>query len=117
MQELESANWEDIVLKSDKLTLVEFWAPWCPWCKRLIPLLKEIENEYEGKIVFTMLNTEDYPDIASKFGVWSLPTIKFFCKGQNVGDVIGYKPKEDLREELNKSLSKYSDCLSTSSKI
>lgn len=117
MQDVKSENWDDVVLKSDNLTLVEFWAPWCSWCKRLTPLLKEIEGSYDGKMSFAMLNTEEYPDIASKYGVMSLPTIKFFCGGREVGDLVGYMPEDMLKQEFDKILSKYNNCLSQSSVI
>ncbi|MFQ6134823.1 MAG: thioredoxin family protein [Nitrososphaerales archaeon] len=117
MQDVNSVNWDEVVLKTGKLTLVEFWAPWCPWCKRLTPLLKEIEGDYEGRIVFTMLNTEEYPDIASKYGVMSLPTMKFFCGGREVAELVGYMPGDMLKQEFDKILSKYRDCLAQSSYI
>ncbi len=117
MQDVKSENWDDVVLKSDNLTLVEFWAPWCPWCRRLTPLLKEIEGSYDGKMRFAMLNTEEYPDIASKYGVMSLPTMKFFCGGREVGDLVGYMPEDMLKQEFDKILSKYNDCLAQSSVI
>lgn len=116
MQELNIETFDE-VLKSDKLTLVDFWAPWCPWCKRLTPILKKMENDYEGKMVLTMLNTEDYPDIAGKYGVMSLPNMVFFCGGRVVSGMVGYLPEEKLKQEFDKVLSKYKDCYSQSSKI
>jgi len=116
MHELTDKKWEEF-LKSDKLTIVEFWAPWCPWCKRLTPILDKMEHDYSDRITFTMLNTEDFPDIASKYGVMSLPNIMFFCSGRIVGGLIGYTSEEKLKQEFDKVLSKYKDCYSQSSKL
>lgn len=116
MQELTTETMEE-VLNSDKLTLVEFWAPWCGWCKRLTPILKEMESDYEGKMVFTMLNTENYPDISGKYGVMSLPNMVFFCGGRTVAELVGYLPQEKLKQEFDKVLTKYKDCYNQSSQI
>ena len=116
MQELTNEHMEE-VLKSEKLMLMEFHAPWCGWCKRLTPLLKEMEPSYEGKIVFTMLNTENYPEIAGKYGIMSLPNMVFFCGGRTVAELVGYMPQEKLKQEFDKVLSKYKDCYNQSSKI
>ncbi len=117
MLDLKSETWDKVVLKSDKLTLVDFWAPWCIWCGRLMPVLKEMEGDYEGRIIFTAINTEKFPDIAAKYGVMSLPTIKFFCKGRDVTELIGYMSSNNLRQELDRILSRYKNCLSQSSSI
>jgi thioredoxin 1 len=117
MKELKSDNWDELVLKNDKLNLVDFWAPWCPWCRRLTPILTEIEGDYNEKMTFNTLNTEDYPDIASKYGVMSLPTMKFFCGGREIADLVGYMPEDKLRQEFEKIIGKYKDCMSQSSTI
>jgi thioredoxin 1 len=117
MQELNAKEWDEKVLRSSELTLVEFWAPWCPWCRRLTPLLKEIEEKYKGKIVFTSLNSEDYPDIASQYGVMSLPTMKFFCKGREVGELIGYLPEETLKQEFDRIITRSQECITQSTQV
>lgn len=117
MQDVKAVDWDEVVLKTDKLTMVEFWASWCSWCEQLTPLLKEIEGDYEGRIVFTMLNTEEYPDISMKYGARNLPTMKFFCSGQEVAELIGYMPKDMLKQEFDKILTTYRDCLAQSSHI
>ena len=117
MLNLASKDWDETVLRSSGLTLVEFWAPWCPWCRRLTPLLKEIEEDYKGRIIFTSLNSEDYPDISSQYGVMSLPTMKFFCKGREVGELIGYMPEEKLKQEFAKMISRSQECIIQSSQV
>jgi len=115
MQGVDSSSWDVEVLKSDRLTIVEFWAPWCPWCKRLIPILEEMEGEYQGRLRFLMLNVDENPDMAARYGVMGLPTIKFFCNGRTVGEIIGFMPKEHLKHEFDSLISRYRDCLSQSS--
>jgi thioredoxin 1 len=117
MQELTSEDWDSVVTKSDKTTMVEFWAPWCPWCRRLTPLIKELESDYGEKMTFTMLNTEDYPDIAAKNGVMSLPTTRFFCRGREVGEFVGYQPIEMLRQEFDKIIDQSEECVRQSSPV
>lgn len=117
MQDVGADNWEDVVLKSKIPVLVDFWAPWCPWCRMLAPLLKGMEEAYEGKMLFTMLNTADYPDVSARYGVQSLPTMVFFCGGRVVGELVGYMPEDMLKQEFDRLLSRYSNCLAHSSYI
>ena len=116
MQDVTGETFEASVLKSTKLALVDFWAPWCPWCRVILPVLNKIEGEYSN-IVFSALNTAEYPDLAQKYGVLSLPTILFFCSGRVVGEVVGYLSEEKLKDEFSKVLSRYKNCLAQSSPI
>jgi thioredoxin len=111
------AEWENVISNADILTLVDFWAPWCPWCRKLTPELEALAANFQGRINFVKLNTDEAPLIAAKYGVQGLPTIKFFCSGRPVGELVGYMPRIMLKGELEKYVGKYKDCLSQSSPL
>lgn len=115
--EVGGSNWESAVLKSSIPVIVDFWAPWCPWCKRLEPDFESLSNEYNGKLLFTKVNVEQYPEISEKYGVQGLPTLKMICSGRPVGEIVGYLPKDALRKQLDHMLAAYTQCLKQSSPL
>ncbi len=112
-----SDNWDEVVLGSDSLVVVDFWAPWCPYCRQLLPIFEELSEEYQDRARFVKLNAEDAPEIAAKYGVTSIPVLKFFCAGREVYELLGYMPKDELKEELDKVLRVNKTCLNQSSPL
>jgi thioredoxin 1 len=110
--EINADRWSREVLESNALTLVDFWHKKCQWCLKLNPIIDEIAKEYERKIKFVKLDVleKDNTKIAVNYGVMSTPTLIFFCKGKPVGQIMGFLPKEELREKLNYMLKKYGNC-------
>ncbi len=102
--EITDSNFESEVLKSDKLTLVDFWAPWCGPCKVIGPLVEELANDYEGKVKFTKLNVDDNPNTASTYGIRGIPTIIFYKNGEVVDQVVGAVPKSELEKVISKEI-------------
>lgn len=102
--EITDSNFESEVLKSDKLTLVDFWAPWCGPCKVISPLVEELANDYEGKVKFTKLNVDDNPNTASSYGIRGIPTIIFYKNGEVVDQVVGAVPKSELEKVISKEI-------------
>ena len=92
------------MLKSGILVLVDFWAPWCSPCKIVAPIVKEIAEQYEGKITVVKLNTDENPNVARDYGIRSLPTLMIFKKGQKLDMVVGAVPKTTLANTLEKYL-------------
>ncbi len=117
LRDVNPADWDRTVSKAEILTLVDFWAPWCPWCRKLAPELESLAPQYDGKIAFVKLNVDDAPLIASRYGVMGLPTLKLFCGGRVVGELVGYMPRNVLKAELDRALTTYRDCLSQSSPL
>lgn len=115
--DVSSKEWEAKILGSKTLTAVDFWAPWCPWCMKLKPVFEELANEYNNKVVFAKVNVDAEQEIASKYSIMGIPVIKFFCDGKEVGELVGYMPKDKLKQEIDKMLQIHQQCLAQSSMI
>lgn len=113
--DVDGRSWEEKVISSTTPVIVDFWATWCPWCKRLAPDFESLSGEYSGRLSFTKVNVEEAPEIASKYGVQGLPTLKFFCQGRPIADIMGYLPRSQLKMQLDQMLSMYKECLEHSS--
>ncbi|HCZ8360523.1 TPA: thioredoxin [Staphylococcus aureus] len=84
--------------------LVDFWATWCGPCKMIAPVLEELAADYEGKADILKLDVDENPSTAAKNEVMSIPTLIVFKDGQPVDKVVGFQPKENLAEVLDKHL-------------
>ncbi|MGK7874122.1 MAG: thioredoxin [Xenococcaceae cyanobacterium] len=98
------ASFKEEVLDSEIPVLVDFWAPWCGPCRMVAPVVDEIAEQYEGKVKVVKLNTDENPNIASQYGIRSIPTLMIFKGGQRVDMVVGAIPKTTLANTLEKYL-------------
>ncbi len=98
--ELNDANFEQEVLKSDLPTLVDFWAPWCGPCQMMGPILEEVSSEWNGKIKVGKLNVDEVVNIARDYEIQSIPTMVLFDKGEPVKRIVGARPKKAFEEEF-----------------
>lgn len=103
--ELNETNFEELVLKSDKPVLVDFWAEWCGPCRVIAPTIEELAKDYAGKAVVGKLNVDNNMSIASKFGIRNIPTLLIFKNGEVVDKHVGVASKNVLAEKLNKQLN------------
>lgn len=99
-----SATFEAEVLKSNIPVLVDFWAPWCGPCQRLGPIIDEIIEEYAGKLKVVKLNIDDNGDVATKYGIMSIPTIMIFKNGEIANKQVGLLPKPAIKQLIDSSL-------------
>jgi thioredoxin 1 len=95
VQNLTSDNF-DSTIDSEIPVMVDFWADWCGPCKAIAPILDELAEELAGKALICKVNVEEYGEIAQRFGVSSIPNMKIFKNGVEVGNVIGAVPKPTL---------------------
>lgn len=102
--EITDSNFDEVVMKSDKPVLVDFWAEWCGPCRMVGPVVEEMAKEYEGRAVIGKVNVDENPDISVKFGIRNIPALLFFKNGEIVDKQIGAVPKSALVEKLEKQL-------------
>ena len=102
--QLTDAAFEKEVLKSTQPVLVDFWAPWCGPCRMLGPLVEEISAEYSGKAVVGKMNTDENPEVASRYNISAIPTMLFFKGGEVVDQLVGVHSKGDIKAKLDSLL-------------
>ncbi len=101
---LTSDTWEQEVLKSNGLVVVDFWAAWCGPCRMVAPTIEELAKEYAGRVKIGKLNTDENADIASKYKIMGIPTIMFFKDGEKVDQIVGAVPKQQIKAKIDSLL-------------
>ena len=102
--EFTDANFDEQVLQSDKPVIVDFWAEWCGPCRMVGPIVEQIGEEYEGKVVVGKVDVDNNPGTAMKFGIRNIPTILFFKGGEIVDKQVGAVAKPVLVKKLEAHL-------------
>jgi thioredoxin 1 len=98
--EITDSNFDELVLKSEKPVVVDFWAEWCGPCRMIGPLINEMSKEYEGKALIGKVNVDQNANVSAQFGVRSIPTVLFIKNGEVVDKSVGAVPKSTLESKL-----------------
>ena len=98
--ELTDQNFDEVVLKSDKTVIVDFWAEWCGPCRIVGPIVEEIGNDYTEKAVVGKLDVDSNPNVTRKYGIRNIPTVLFFKNGEVADKQVGAVPKSNLVTKL-----------------
>ncbi|NQT05433.1 MAG: thioredoxin [Dehalococcoidia bacterium] len=99
--EVNDSNFDQMVLQSKTPVLVDFWAVWCGPCRMVAPVVEELAGEYDGKVTFTKLNVDENPKTSSQYGIMSIPTLLIFKDGAPVSNIIGFRPKAELKKNID----------------
>lgn len=101
--EITEENLDQTIKKG--VTMLDFWAPWCRPCRMIAPIIDELAEDFDGKATIAKVNTDEQPEIATKFKIKFIPTILFFKDGELVDQMLGASDKELFTDKLNKILS------------
>ena len=102
--EVNDSNFEEIVLQSKIPVLVDFWAAWCAPCRMVAPVVEELAEEYDDRVSFAKLDVDQSPKTASQYGIMSIPSLIIFKDGSPVSNLVGFRPKGDLKHSLDEVL-------------
>lgn len=98
---IDDSQFGETVLKSDIPVLVDFWATWCRPCTMIAPILDELAKEYHGRIKFTRIDVDHNPKTAARYHIMSVPTLLLFHKGEPIANLVGFRPKGELKKSLD----------------
>ena len=103
--EVTEANFQTEVLGADKPVLVDFWAEWCGPCRMIAPIVEELSEEFEDKLLVGKLDADEHQSIIMQYGIRGIPTLILFKDGEPVERIVGFKPREDLLAKIEPHFS------------
>ncbi len=101
---VNDSDFDQVVLKSSTPVLVDFWATWCKPCQMIAPILEAMVDEYKGKLTIAKMDVDQNQATAARFHVMSIPTMILFKNGKPVSNIVGFRPKDQLKKEMNAAL-------------
>ena len=99
--EITDANFEELVINSDKPVMLDFWAVWCGPCRMIAPIVEEMAEEYDGKAIIGKVDVDSNPNVAMKYGIRNIPTTLFVKNGEVADKQVGAAPKKVFTEKLD----------------
>lgn len=99
---ITDAQFQDQI--KEGIVLVDFWAPWCGPCRMVAPILEELNEEFGDQITIAKINVDDHPQTAAQYGIMSIPTLKLFKDGTEVGSYVGVRSKDELESLIREHL-------------
>lgn len=118
--DVDAGDWETKVLGSEEPVLVDFWHDACVWCKRLEPELAGVARDFAPKLKFARLNvlsSDANTQLGQKYGIMGTPTLILFCNGRVLEQLVGYRPKDKLRREIQAMVENYQACFKQSTPL
>ena len=103
--EVDDTQFDQVVLKSAKPVLVDFWAPWCRPCLMVAPILDELAEEYSERVTIARMDVDQNGKTAAQYQVMSIPTLLLFKDGKPIANIVGFRPKEELKRSLDAALA------------
>ncbi len=105
MKEIKSQNeWDTEVLNSDKPVFVDFWAEWCGPCRAVSPTVEEVSKDYDGKVDFVKVNVDENNELASKYNIFSIPTLAIFQNGKVIAQTAGAASKDKIKSYIDQHI-------------
>ena len=98
---VDESNGDSVVSEAKGPVPVDFWETWCGPCLRIAPIIEELSEEYDGRVVFGKVDVDQNPSLASKYGLKSVPTLLIFKDGKLISKIIGFRTKEQIKETLD----------------
>jgi thioredoxin 1 len=98
------STFDEVVLKAEHPVLVDFWATWCRPCQMVAPILEDLSKEYSGKLTIAKLDVDHNQQTAQRYRVMSIPTMLIFKQGKPIANIVGFKPKDQLKKQLDAAL-------------
>jgi len=106
MKEIKSQNeWDTEVLNSDKPVFVDFWAEWCGPCRAVSPTVEEVSKDYDGKVDFVKVNVDENNELASKYNIFSIPTLAIFQNGEVIAQTAGAASKDKIKAYIDQHIA------------
>ena len=102
----DAKTWETNVINSEKPVFVDFWAEWCGPCRMVGPVVEELAGDYDGKVNFVKVNVDQAGELASKYNVFSIPTLILLHKGEVIAQQVGAGSKEAFQNMIDRALEK-----------